>query len=77
MTPHFYLQGVIQTPETMGSIKHLRRSDWKALITLPESERIGALIRLNRTIYHNRLDAIQIFLILHNRKLKSRIREAS
>lgn len=51
----------------MKTIAHLRRRDWKTLIKLPESERIGALIRLNRTEYHNRLDAIRIYTILHDR----------
>lgn len=56
----------------METIVHLHRGDWKALLNLPESERIGALIRLNRTRYQNRLDAIRIYTILHERASRTK-----
>ena len=52
------------------SLSALSEKDFKTLLNIPERELLGEIIRLNCTIYANRLDVIKVTTAIRLRRKK-------
>lgn len=54
-----------------NNLAGLKQSDFKKLLSTPEHELLGEIIRLNCTIYQNTLDVIKVSSQIRIRKTRA------